>query len=124
MGKLDLSCCLNWKVIAGLAVVGLGVLVVAPSLVAGVVPLLLVAICPLSMLAMAGGMMRGTGQSQEGATCGSIVGGQCASPPAQVSQPSSVLLTREEQLAELRAQLTSTQAQQEAIAHELARLES
>ncbi len=51
--------CLNWKVIGGLAAVGLGIWVVAPNLVAGVVPLLIVAACPLSMLLMMRGMSGG-----------------------------------------------------------------
>jgi len=58
------SCCLNGKVIVGLAVVGLGVWVAAPTLVGAAVPLLLTAICPLSMLAMAVGMGRGHGMGQ------------------------------------------------------------
>ena len=58
------SCCLNGKVIVGLAVVGLGVWVAAPTLVGAAVPLLLTAICPLSMLAMAVGMGRGRGMGQ------------------------------------------------------------
>ncbi len=58
------SCCLNGKVIIGLAVVGLGVWVAAPTLVGAAVPLLLTAICPLSMLAMAVGMGRGHGMGQ------------------------------------------------------------
>lgn len=56
--------CLNWKVIGGLAAVGLGVWVVAPNLVAGVVPLLLVAACPLSMILMMRGMSGGEQKPQ------------------------------------------------------------
>lgn len=51
--------CLNWKVIGGLAAVGLGIWVVAPNLVVGVLPLLLIAACPLSMLLMMRGMSGG-----------------------------------------------------------------
>ncbi len=58
------SCCLNWKVIVGLAVVGLGVWIAAPTLVGAAIPLLLTAICPLSMLAMVVGMGRGRGMGQ------------------------------------------------------------
>jgi len=53
------TCCLNWRVIVGLAVVGLGVWVAAPNLLGAAVPLLLTAICPLSMLAMVVSMGRG-----------------------------------------------------------------
>lgn len=53
-----IKCCLNPKVIAGLAVVGVGVLVFAPNL-AGTALLLLVAlVCPLSMLLMMRGMKK------------------------------------------------------------------
>ncbi len=93
MGGLHI--CLNWKVIAGLAVVGLGTWVVAPNLVWAAVPILVVLACPLSMLLM----MRGMG------------GAQCATQTEQEYQP------REEQLAQLRAR-------QEALAREIAELES
>ena len=59
--------CFNWKVAGGLALAGLAVFAIAPSLVgAAVLPLLIFAICPLSMLlmmrAMSGG---GRGQSSD-----------------------------------------------------------
>jgi len=44
--------CFNWKVVAGLAAVGLGVWLLAPEVAAGLLPVLLVACCPLSMLLM------------------------------------------------------------------------
>ena len=49
--------CLNWKVIAGLAIAALGVWVLAPQLLAAALPVLILAACPLSMLLM----MRATG---------------------------------------------------------------
>lgn len=105
--------CLNWKVIAGLVVVGLGVWVVAPNLALAALPLLLLAICPLSMLLMMRGMQ----------------GGACANQPQQAYQPvetdrlAQAGLTRDEQLAELRTRLARQQQQHEAIAREIARLE-
>ena len=99
--------CFNWRVV-GLAAVGLGIWALAPNLVGAALPLLLLAACPLSMLLMMRGMQ----------------GGQCASQPAQTSQPARVPLTREERVAELKAQLTSAQVQQAAIAREIARLEA
>ena len=74
--------CLNWKVLVGLAVVGLAVWVVAPQLVLAALPLLLIVACPLSMLVMMG-RMRG-GQS------------------AQANQPPATGRTRDEQVAEHR----------------------
>jgi len=99
--------CFNWKVIAGLAVVGLGIWAVAPDVAVATLPLLILAACPLSMLLMMRGMQ----------------GGQCASGPQQAGSPTRAGLTREEQLAELRTQLTDIQAQQNAIAEEISRLE-
>ena len=104
--------CLNWKVLAGLAGVGLAVWAVAPNLVGIALPLLLVAACPLSMLLMGRGM----------------AGGQCATQPAPTAQPVGTTrsvdlrLTREEQLAELKAHLTILQTRQQAIAREIAEL--
>src|SRR5690348_9585890 len=44
-----LGMCLNWKVLAALAVVGLLVLVVAPQFIWAAFPILILAACPLSM---------------------------------------------------------------------------
>jgi hypothetical protein len=100
--------CFNWKVLAGLAAVGLGVWVIAPDLVGLALPLLILLACPLSMLFMARGMQ----------------GSQCASQPEQVGQPTDVRLTRDEQLSELKAQLNMAQTRQQAIAREIAELEA
>lgn len=105
--------CFNWKVVAALAAVGLGIWVVAPNLVAAL-PLLLLAACPLSMLLMMRGM--------QGGQCASLP--QTQSQPEPTSQPAAVALTREEQIAVLKAQLAGVQAQQQAIAREIARLEA
>ena len=97
MGGLHI--CLNWKVVAGLAAVGLGIWVVAPSLVWAALPILVVLACPLSMLLM----MRGMGS------------GQCAAQPAQEQQTVRASVSGE-RLAELRAQHA-------AIVREIAELE-
>ena len=99
-----LGMCMNWKVLVGLGVVGLGVWAVAPNLIGATVPLLLLAACPLSMILMMRGM-------------GGMGGGQSATQPAQTSQPTPVIGTPEEQLAELKAR-------HEAIAAEIAQLET
>lgn len=51
--------CLNWKVIGGLAAVGIGIWIMAPQMVAGILPLLILAACPLSMLFMMRAMSGG-----------------------------------------------------------------
>lgn len=81
-----LKMCLNWKVIAGLAALGVGTYVVAPNLAAAALPLLLLAICPLSMVLMMWGMQRGGG-------------GEGRAP-----READAGLTREEHLARLRTE--------------------
>jgi hypothetical protein len=98
-----LGMCLNWKVLAGLAVVGLLVLVVAPQFIGVALPLLLVAACPLSMLFMMRGMS-GNGNAN-----------QTASQTTQL---------QEDQLPELQSRLSSVQAEQAAIVRHIAEIES
>ncbi len=81
-----LKMCLNWKVIAGLAAVGVGTYVVAPNLAAAALPVLLLAICPLSMVLMMWGMQGGQGAER------------------QAPREADAGLTREEHLARLRTQ--------------------
>ncbi len=81
-----LKMCLNWKVLAGLAAVGVGVYLVAPDLMLAALPILLLAACPLSMLLMMWGMQHTQGPGQ------------------QTPQEADVGLTREERIARLRAQ--------------------
>ena len=93
--------CLNWKVVAGLTVVGLSIWVVAPNLIWAALPALVVLACPLSMLFM----MRGMGS------------GQCATSPEQEQRQVVADRPREGQLVDLRARHA-------AIAREIAELES
>jgi len=78
--------CVNWKVVAGLAVVGVIVWVGAPQFLVGAIPLLIVAACPLSMLLMMRGM-----QGEEKKT---------VLPPAQTSQLQDSERTEEDTLHE------------------------
>lgn len=81
-----LKMCLNWKVLAGLAAVGVGVYLFAPGLLAEALPILLLAVCPLSMVLMMWGMQHTQGQGQ------------------QTRQETDVGLTSEERIAQLREQ--------------------
>lgn len=54
-----IKCCLNPKVIGGLALVAVGVLIVSPHAFGRALPLLLGLICPLSMVGMVVMMARG-----------------------------------------------------------------
>ena len=106
-----LGMCLNWKVLAGLAVVGLIVLVVAPQFIWAALPILLVAACPLSMLFMMRGM--------------SGNGNVATSQPSQMQgeQLPAVGLTRDEHLAALKSRMSSMQAEQEDLARQIAEVE-
>ena len=75
-----LKMCLNWKVLAALAAVGVGTYAVAPGLALAALPVLLLAACPISMLIMMYGM--------QGSHGGQVDDG----------------LTREEQISRLRTQ--------------------
>jgi hypothetical protein len=93
-----LKMCLNWKVLASLAAVGVGVYLFAPGLLVEVVPILLLAVCPLSMLLMMWAMQHTPGHNQ------------------QTTQETDAGMPREEQMAQLRAK-------QAALADRLGELE-
>lgn len=48
--------CYDWRGLTALGVLGIGIYVVAPGLIAAAIPLLLLAVCPLSMLLMMNAM--------------------------------------------------------------------
>lgn len=58
-----LKMCLNWKVLAGLAIAGLGVALFAPGLFGRILPLLLLGACPVSMLVMMATMRQPTSRT-------------------------------------------------------------
>ena len=101
--------CLNWKVIGGLAAVGLGIWVVAPNLVAGVVPLLIFAACPLSMWLMMRGMSGGQ-QNRAG-----------ASSEAPTAAQAATEIARPRDLAVLKAEHARLTAELEALESNVAR---
>ncbi|MGI8518007.1 MAG: DUF2933 domain-containing protein [Acidimicrobiia bacterium] len=90
-----LKMCLNWKVLSGLGVVGLGIVLFAPGLFGPALPILLLAACPISMLVMM----------------------------ATMRQPTSGAPARED-VNSLQAQLAELTAQQEQIKEHLAWLVS
>jgi uncharacterized protein YlxW (UPF0749 family) len=103
--------CFDWKVLAGLAAVGVGIAFLAPKLALGALPLLLLAACPLSMLLMMA-TMNGMGERSATSTRRQLKGTTASS-----------VLSREEQLAQLRKQLQNLQQQQEVIARQINALE-
>ncbi len=103
--------CLNWRVLGSLALVGLVVLVAAPSLAARALPLLFVAVCPLSMVAMMWAM-RGSKAAPTVAA---------AQPTVPLVEPESV---SEPTLSDLRSELAGVHAQQERLARKIVELEA
>ena len=100
--------CLNWRVVAGLAAVGLGVWIVAPQLVAAVLPLLVLAACPLSMVFMMRAMQ-----------------GHRTSPHVEgVKQPADASIAAADRVSELKSQLAQIDARSAAIQKEIAQLEA
>lgn len=93
-----LKMCLNWKVLAGLGVVGLGIYLVAPDLMVAALPILLLAACPISMLFMMKAMQGNQGGAHES---------------QQINQEAGPM--REEDLARLRAQQVALDDQIEAL---------
>ncbi len=100
--------CIDWKVVAGLAAVAVGILLVQPRLFISAL-VLLVAACPLSMVLMMWGM-RSMGQSAPPAT----------TPPLMADRQ----LNPHEQIARLRSQLTELQSAQAGITDQIRSLEA
>lgn len=143
------ECCLNWRVIVGLALVGAAVFVVAPRFALAALPVLVVLVCPLSMLLMmrsTGGMNAGTSQQESPSLQLEGGAGQIYSCPMhpeveatsaarcprcgmnlklrqQPAEPGLAGLTRAGQLELLEQQLERVQNRQQAISHQLTKLE-
>ncbi|HEV2013508.1 MAG TPA: hypothetical protein VGR77_06470 [Candidatus Dormibacteraeota bacterium] len=97
--------CIDWKVVAGLAAVAVGLFLFQPRLFTAALPVLLVAACPLSMLLMMWGMR-------------SVA--QPAPTPTAAPQP----VATHEQIAGLRSQLSDLQSAQLAITDQIRSLEA
>jgi hypothetical protein len=101
--------CIDWKVVAGLAAVAVGLFLFQPRLFTSALPVLLVAACPLSMLLMMWGM-RSMAQPAPTRTA-----------PQPVANPQR---TPHEQIAGLRSQLSDLQSAQLAIMDQIRSLEA
>lgn len=100
--------CFNWKVYGGLGAMTIGVWFAAPHLFWSALPILILAACPISMVLMMHGMQNG----------------RCAAASPGRDQPAHRALSRGEQMMDLRVRLASAQAQHDAVALEIARLET
>jgi len=96
-----LRACLDWRVLTGLAALGVAVYVIAPGVIAGAVPLLLLTACPLSMLVMMKAM-----------------GGQRPEAAIAPSEPSAA-----DRWAALRRELADLGRRQEQVADQLRAIE-
>ena len=105
--------CLNWRVLGALALVGVVVLVAAPSLAARALPLLFVAVCPLSMAAMMWAMR-----------------GKKTAPAPPVGVPETTAPSAKQEkgaeptLSDLRSELAGMHAQQERLTRQIAEREA
>lgn len=99
VGRLHI--CLNWKVVAALVTVGLGIWVAAPSLIWTALPMLILLACPLSMLFM----MRGMSEAE------------CTVQPQQERQPQNLTHPHH-------AYLASRDTRHAATARKIAKFES
>lgn len=84
--------CLDWRVLSGLAVVGVGAYLVAPGLLLAVLPFLLAAACPLSMLLMMRAM---NGQPADGTPASGVT---ASDREAALRSEVAELATRQQQL--------------------------
>lgn len=100
---------MNWRVIAGLVVVGVALFLFAPKLAANSLPVLVALVCPISMLVMVVSMGRMNMQGRQ----------------SEVSETAPALqnLNRQQQLQQLEEQLERVQLQQREIARQLPPLE-
>lgn len=136
-----LKMCLNWKVLGGLAAVGIGIWIVAPGALANLLPLLLLAACPLSMMFMMRGMGGMGGGDAQGTSSGEYTcpmhpnvrqtaPGRCPQcgmalvPAAPRPAASGNTHSRSEELTGLKSEMAAMEERQQTIAREIARLEA
>lgn len=119
--------CLNWKVIAGLAIAALGVWVLAPQLLAAALPVLILAACPLSMLLMMRGMGgMGTTNGMSGMDAAAADGAETADtlPGGGACAVAGAPQRVDETVDDLRRRLERVQAEQDALVRHIAVLHS
>lgn len=99
-----LGMCFDPRVLGGLAVVGLGIWLVAPQLIAPALPILLVLVCPLSMLFMARMMS------------GSMKDASTLSPADRLTALEHEQARLDAEIARTRAELTAARANESSVA--------
>jgi hypothetical protein len=109
-----LKCCLNRKVIIGLAVVAVGVLAVDPHVFTRVLPFLFFAICPLSMLLMMRAMS-GNRSSGGMGSCSSMSNGNGQPGAASAPAPDGEVARLRAELDQLRAEQPASRSERPAL---------
>lgn len=100
-----LRMCYDWRVLTALAVLGVGIFLVAPGIAVAALPLLILAACPLSMIIM----MKSMGGHQASATEAAV------EPPTGAGS---------DRVAALRGELAELGRRQERLAAELAAVDA
>lgn len=100
MGRM-LRMCLNWKVLAGLGLIGVWVGVYRPDFLGSALPILILAACPLSMLWMMRAMGHGAETASRTPTTGISV------DPAELRTRMNLLAAEQEQISEQLARLST-----------------
>lgn len=100
-----LRMCYDWRVLTALAVLGVGIFLVAPGIALAALPLLILAACPLSMMLM----MKSMGAHQASATEAAV-------------EPATAAAT--DRVAALRGELAELGRRQERLAAELAAVDA
>ena len=109
-----LKCCLNRKVIIGLAVVAVGVLAIDPHVFTRVLPYLFFAICPLSMLLMMRAMSGNKSSGGMGG-CSSMSNGNGQTGTTSASAPDAEVARLQAELDQLRAQRSASSSERPAL---------
>lgn len=110
-------------IVALVAVIGIGAWIAAPNAVVAALPFLLLAACPLAMMFMMGGMGHGQNHSMQQSMPGApLASGDPDGSYGASDGPGD--LTSSERIAALKARLARLEAEQAALAHQLAELEA
>ena len=109
-----LKCCLNRKVIIGLAVVAVGVLAIDTHVFTRVLPYLFFAICPLSMLLMMRAMSGNKSSGGMGG-CSSMSNGNGQTGTTSASAPDAEVARLQAELDQLRAQRSASSSEHPAL---------
>ncbi len=104
-----LGMCFDWRVLTGLAAIGVGIWIVAPQLIAPALPILVVLVCPLSMLLMMRMMGNSTAQS-----------GSAISPTDRLAALEREQARLDAEIARTRAELAPVRSECEALRQDTA----